>query len=1571
MKLERRRADHYSRVDIPYESARTFSRLAGRLASLLVCLLFAGTLLLVAQQQQTQKPAPRRPLPKPTTGSRGFEQAGRDSSSRLIAAGATRGPLKPTAPHEGLAYSSQPLFAWTPSPGATSYHYVLRDGAGSSAPIVYESDVVEAQLLYPPTAPALTPGKLYTWRVSTAGVMEKRLGASASFFILAGEDAAQVKKALEKAKLTAPKNPAERLSQAKIFAEYGIWYDALRVASELVHTNPNDAEAKAFYDLLIQQLQDAAAKDAAQARSLALPLWLRLRPLVVSGNNDEARTVINHEPLAAQFLYRELLFEAVTSRLYENPSLAFSEPVRKLLADLDDQTRALEAKFAEWSKERKLGAGFARNSDGIEQILYLLQVAAIRTNGGDPGKDAPPGSPRELTERARELSQDNSIELAFASCSGSLSFYALRDNRLEDVGPALDIAEPIWKKWNHSIGLSQLPMLKGYAAYAREDWKAAADFFSRAAELSKVVPGLRQQRVNALTFQATVLRNIDDKQGVVNALVLAVAEQQLVLQETPGDDAHLKQSKLLASLQTQLGGALAALAKHVEAGEWYVRAEKLRDENYRVERKLVEKNIEETTAKFQARLTTTADPDFRKTMNDTLVSYTDGMLSYLDSLATARNDVSENARIANERLALARKGGDTDKIAHGLEQVANAFRKAGDFSKARAAAEEALTLRSNDPKRRGIYETIYQLGQIADDADDWNEAVTRYKQVIAETEPGRLPPIHDLNAEPDPELRAIKSTMNSLDVVSRANRSLDARTAIGMILAKQGNFREADLQYQSVLDDSPKLYAWGAPDEAELMNWLAQKHDTGIKRADIAAHRRQTGVQLTEGEEQRFQLAALAIDSHRATVTSYRASLYENENDLDNAVKAYQQANALHIALVGGSFSLTGIYVALARIERERGNYAAAEPAIEAALAEAIRRNEPWGIANMLIFKSALRRDQGQLAESKQLAEDALRMARPLGLRSMTASILRTLGRTESELGGADNLRASEQHLRDALAIWRELGLRAHTAYTLDSLGLTLERQGREAEALTAYTEAVSIVETLVGSLSKDVSTETFNASRGNRELYDHLIKLLIKQGRAADAFQYLERAKSKSLVDALAGSNVNARDPALQSLINRVRAASDAVREANTALATEMQKAPDQRNAAVVASAQARLDNSQKQYLDAVAQIQKTNTSYASLIAVNPIDLVEARKRLREKTVLLEYFPTDTELYIFVVTRTSGPVIRTVPIKRTDLAKLVMQYREALNSATEQSVSDRSARGVLWKDDGKPDFKSDIEPIKDATLRLYDALITPVQSEVDASDTLLIVPAGELYYLPFNGLGKLSPDGALNFLIETKSFAYFASADLLNAIATTPTSKRSSDTPLLALGNPDGSLPAAAIEVSELGRLFAGSSVFTGRDATVARVTTTGANASYLHFATHGFINSLDPKESYLLLAGQPDRLSVRDLVEDNYKVSFSGTRLVTLSACETNIGGYDPSAVYSSLSRAFSKAGAPTVVASLWSVNDISTRETMSNFYKQLAAGQPKAEAMRRAQLTIMHDPRFAHPYYWAPFVILGDWR
>ena len=153
-------------------------------------------------------------------------------------------------------------------------------------------------------------------------------------------------------------------------------------------------------------------------------------------------------------------------------------------------------------------------------------------------------------------------------------------------------------------------------------------------------------------------------------------------------------------------------------------------------------------------------------------------------------------------------------------------------------------------------------------------------------------------------------------------------------------------------------------------------------------------------------------------------------------------------------------------------------------------------------------------------------------------------------------------------------------------------------------------------------------------------------------------------------------------------------------------------------------------------------------------------------------------------------------------------------------------------------------------------------------------------------------------------------------------------------------------------------------------RLRASTSHAAFLHFATHAVINRRDPGQSYLLLTGNPSRLSVQDLLAHRYGLSFKDTHLLTLSACDTNIGGEDSGTAFASLSRAFSRAGVPTVVASLWPVSDAATRDTMTAFYRELAAGRPRAEALRRAQLVVRQNPRFAQPYYWAPFILMGEW-
>jgi hypothetical protein len=239
----------------------------GKYVRLLLALLFLSGLAAidsgsVRAQSATPSPTPRRALPKPQSGARGFEKyAGQDASSRLIAAGTTRLPVhprQPLAPLQGNAYEATPFFAWEVAPMSRTYHFALYEGDVDKDPkavLVHQADVTQSEYSYPKTARKLEPGKLYSWRISTPAKSGPEVGAAALIVVLGGKEAAEVKQALETAGLTAPTASADRLDQARVFENFGVWYDALRIATELAR-DPQNKEAQEYLESLLNKLDE-------------------------------------------------------------------------------------------------------------------------------------------------------------------------------------------------------------------------------------------------------------------------------------------------------------------------------------------------------------------------------------------------------------------------------------------------------------------------------------------------------------------------------------------------------------------------------------------------------------------------------------------------------------------------------------------------------------------------------------------------------------------------------------------------------------------------------------------------------------------------------------------------------------------------------------------------------------------------------------------------------------------------------------------------------------------------------------------------------------------------------------------------------------------------------------------------------------------------------------------------------------------------------------------------------------------------------------------------------------------
>ncbi len=187
--------------------------------------------------------------------------------------------------------------------------------------------------------------------------------------------------------------------------------------------------------------------------------------------------------------------------------------------------------------------------------------------------------------------------------------------------------------------------------------------------------------------------------------------------------------------------------------------------------------------------------------------------------------------------------------------------------------------------------------------------------------------------------------------------------------------------------------------------------------------------------------------------------------------------------------------------------------------------------------------------------------------------------------------------------------------------------------------------------------------------------------------------------------------------------------------------------------------------------------------------------------------------------------------------------------------------------------------------------------------------------------------------------------------------------------GRRERALPAAEKEARAVAEAFgAGARLLPGTEATHARLEAAWGSCRYLHFATHGRLDPDAPLYSSLVLSPNHDEgiLYARDLLDADVPAE-----LVVMSACHTGEGQRMAGEGLLGMSWAWFAAGVPGAVASQWSVGDASTARLMKVFYGRLAAGDSKAEALRQAELALLNDPSTRHPFYWAPFVLVGDDR
>ena len=336
-------------------------------------------------------------------------------------------------------------------------------------------------------------------------------------------------------------------------------------------------------------------------------------------------------------------------------------------------------------------------------------------------------------------------------------------------------------------------------------------------------------------------------------------------------------------------------------------------------------------------------------------------------------------------------------------------------------------------------------------------------------------------------------------------------------------------------------------------------------------------------------------------------------------------------------------------------------------------------------------------------------------------------------------------------------------------------------------------------------------------------------------------------------------------------------------------------------------------------------------------VSLDQVRGVLREGETIVEFHSLDDRLVAWVV-RKGGMTGIVIERPKAALAADVEDFRKSI------FTRDRAVR--------------------EKAAALHRLLIAPLQ--LVPGERLLIVPHGPLHYLPFQALH----DGTA-YLIERHAIALSPSAGVAVQLAQRG---REASGELVAFGNPTiekkYELPGSQREVETISVLFPDRRVFLQREASKVRFKETASEARVLHVAAHAEVDLVDPIFSRILLAGDdqgPGNLEAREV----YDLDLKNVSLVTISACESGLGRIATGDEILGFTRSFLSAGSSGLIVSLWPVADESTELLMATFYGDLVKGADVQVAMQNAQLTVLKRPSFSHPFFWAPFNFIGDWR
>ena len=945
------------------------------------------------------------------------------------------------------------------------------------------------------------------------------------------------------------------------------------------------------------------------------------------------------------------------------------------------------------------------------------------------------------------------------------------------------------------------------------------------------------------------------------------------------------------------------------------------------------------------------------------------------AIAIYREEGAEKALPEFERLAvLFRQKAQRRDEAGAVHFIGESHWRLGNFDESRRHFERALALEARSGDRLGRGKTLNSIGLLEWDLGNYDQAMDKFRSARAigrELEDRKLEgaSLNNLSLVYD-ELGHYKSSLEQyeevLDIYEDADfpRGMgDTLGNIGGVHLLLGRYREALGYYERALKISEDLKSKPAMSQDHgniaLCRLGLGEVDKAVEHFNQAiALAQQSGMQQDEAYWMRGKGNGLiktghydqGLELHRAALAIYedveaQAELLEALHDMgqlhlllgdpDSAERQFRRALELAES-IGLARGITQNLLALGELEYRRKHLEEAALLYAQANERATESGESQYHAESQLRLALVHRDLGRADEAGAGLERAVTLAREIGARSIegeallgTAELDRRSGRLSAARAGYDAAEAAMARMADPALQWRIHHGRA----------LVHKAQGDRAAAIEELQAAIRLIEGVRSRLRE----ERFRAGyvQDKYDVYIELVRLQMELGLKEDAFLTAERLRSRNYSEQLDGRETLPLSDDDRREGTRLR---ERIRQLQRALASEeTQAVPGTRQAAMTALSSELLlaEREYHTFLDDRAASTAGEGMPDSIPSTASI-----QSRLGGDEALVEYVVGTDILFTFVL-RSTAMHASTDAIRMTDLGARIALLRDL----TRQPGSDRWSRPAAG---------------------LSHLLIEPLHRAdwLKGVRRIYFVPHGDLNYLPFAVLTREGPAGR-ELLIDRYDVAYLPTAA---ALLRDPDPKIGPSN-LLAMAPARSRLSHAPDEARAVDALFQPhSQLLVGDTATESRLKALAGNYQVLHFATHGFFNKLNPLLSGIELEADADNdglLQVHEVLDLRLAAD-----LVALSACDTALGSGQLAEVpagdeFIGMTRAFLAAGSESVLATLWEVDDRSSVQIMKSFYENLNAQRPardKAHALAIAQRQMRTTAEHEHPYYWAPFMLVG---